>query len=339
MTSVHRISVEGGPSFDCADGENLVAAAERAGWALPASCRAGICGTCEGAVCGGSFVAPGRNDDGAVLAGPSDGVKLCRARPRSDLTIAPREIKAVEPGSLKPLAAKVLRIDKPADDVAVIKLRFPAGTRAKFRAGQYLRVLLDDGQERNFSMANPPHSNDGVELHVRYLQGGRFAEAVFNHLKPGDVVNLRLPQGDFWLRESDKPIVFVAGGTGFAPVQSIVEDLLRRQIHRPVRLYFGGRTPQRLYRDALARQWAEKRPGLVYVPVVSSPTPEDGWTGRTGRLPEAVIADLPTLAGHEVYACGSPAMVAAAREAFVGHGLAPSDFHCDAFAPSMQVAA
>jgi len=339
VTAVHRISIEGGPSFDCPEGENLVTAAERAGWVLPASCRAGICGTCEGSVCDGSYVVPGRNDDGAVLAGPAGGVKLCRTKPRSDMSIAPREIKAVEPGSLKPITAKVMRVDKPSTEVAVLKLRFPAGMRAKFRAGQYLKVVLDDGQERCFSMANPPHSNDGVELHVRYLPGGRFSEAVFNILKPGDAVTLRLPQGDFWLRETDKPIVFVAGGTGFAPVQSIVEDLLRRQINRPVRLYFAGRTPEMLYRDALAQQWTAKRPGLVYVPVVSSPAAGDGWSGRTGRVYEAVIADLPTLAGHEVYACGAPAMVAAARDAFVRHGLAPSDFFCDAFAPSMQLAA
>ena len=339
MSAVHRISIEGGPSFDCADGENLVAAAERAGWVLPASCRAGVCGSCEGVVCAGDFVLPGRNDDGAVLAAPAAAVKLCRARPRSDMRIAPREVRPVAAASLKPIAAKVMRVDKPAAEVAVLKLRFPAGQRAKFRAGQYLKVLLDDGQERCFSMANPPHSNDGVELHVRYLPGGRFAEAVFHALKPGDVVTLRLPLGDFWLRETDKPIVFIAGGTGFAPVQSMVEDILRRKIERPVYVYVGGRTPELLYRDALARQWVAKRPGLAYVPVVSSPLPGDGWSGRTGRVHEAAIEDLVSLAGHEVYACGAPAMVAAARDAFVRHGLAPSDFFCDAFAPAMQLAA
>lgn len=335
----HRITIEGGPAFDCAPTENLVAAAERAGWALPASCRAGICGSCEGAVCEGDFVVPGRNDDGAVLAGPAQPVKLCRARPRSDLTIAPREVQAIDPAARKLLAAKVLKIEKPAAEVAVLSLRFPAGTRAKFKAGQYLRIVFDDGAERCFSMANPPQRNDGVELHVRYLSGGRFSEAVFNTLKPGDTVKLRMPQGDFWLRETAKPIVFVAGGTGFAPVQSMVEDLLRRNIDRPVRVYFGGRTPELLYRDALARQWQQKRPGLVYVPVVSSPVDGDAWQGRTGLVHDAVLQDLPSLAGHEVYACGAPGMVAAAKEAFVQAGLDAHDFFCDAFAPSMELAA
>jgi NAD(P)H-flavin reductase len=338
VTNVHRIVVADGPTFECNDAENIVSAAERAGWAIPASCRAGICGTCEGEVSEGAFVVPGRNDDGPILDGPAGTVKLCRARPRSDLRIAPREIKAVEPGSLKPIVAKVLKIEKPSAEVAVLKLRFPAGTRAKFRAGQYLRILLEDGSERSFSMANPPQSNDGVELHIRYLPGGLVSEAVFNVLKPGDAVRLRLPQGDFWLRESDKPIVFVAGGTGFAPVQSIVEDMLRRQIRRPAHVYFGARTPDLLYRDSLARQWTAKRPAeLVYVPVVSSPPDDGSWTGRTGLVHHAVLADLPSLAGHEVYACGAPAMVAAAREAFMAQGLAHDDFFCDAFAPAIEV--
>ena len=335
----HRIHIEGGPSFDCAPTENLVNAAERAGWEIPASCRAGICGTCEGAVCDGQFVVPGRNDDGALLHGPAQPVKLCRARPRSDLTIAPREVHAVDPAARKLLSAKVLKIEKPAAEVAVLKLRFPAGVRARFKAGQYLRIVLDDGAERCFSMANPPQQNDGVELHVRYLAGGRFSEAVFNTLQPGDAVKLRLPHGDFWLRESARPIVFVAGGTGFAPVQSMVEDLLRRGVQRALHVYFGGRTPELLYRDALVRQWQAKRPGLAYVPVVSSPAPGDGWSGRTGLVHEAVLHDLPSLAGHEVYACGAPAMVAAAKEAFVRAGLDAQHFFCDAFAPSMELAA
>jgi CDP-4-dehydro-6-deoxyglucose reductase/3-phenylpropionate/trans-cinnamate dioxygenase ferredoxin reductase subunit len=338
VSTGYRIALEGGPSFECADGENLVAAAERAGWALPASCRAGICGSCEGVVCDGSFVVPGRTGDGPLLQGPAQPVKLCRARPRSDLTIAPREFAPVDAASRKLLAAKVMRIDKPAADVAVLKLRFPAGVRAKFRAGQYLRVVLDDGAERSFSMANPPQQNDGVELHVRYLPGGRFAEALFHTLQPGDTVRLRMPQGDFWLRESDKPAVFVAGGTGFAPVQSMVEDLLRRNVARPVHVYFGARTPELLYRGDVAAQWTQKRAGLAYVPVVSSPEPQHAWAGRTGLVHDAVLADLPDLSGHQVYACGAPGMVAAAREAFVQHGLAPEDFFCDAFAPAVEQA-
>jgi CDP-4-dehydro-6-deoxyglucose reductase, E3 len=336
VSTSFRIAIEGGPSFDCGAGENLVSAAERAGWALPASCRAGICGSCEGDVDEGAFVLPARQDDGAVLAAPMRAAKLCRVKPRSDLRITPREFAPVDEKARKPLVAKVLRIDKPSAEVAVLKLRLAAGVRAKFRAGQYLQVLLPDGQERCFSMANPPHSNDGVELHVRWLPGGAFAERVFNALKPGDTVSLRLPLGDFYIRESERPIVFLAGGTGFAPVQSMVEDLMRRGSARPVSLYFGARTPELLYRESLVAQWRAKKPDLRYVPVVSSPGEADRWEGRRGLVHEAVLQDLGSLAGHEVYACGAPGMIEAAREAFVRSGLEREHFHCDAFVPSAE---
>ncbi|HYF21426.1 MAG TPA: FAD-binding oxidoreductase [Ramlibacter sp.] len=334
--SAYRIAIEGGPEFACEATDNLVTAAERAGWALPASCRAGVCGSCEGGIAAGDFVLPGRGGEGEVITGPAQPVKLCRARPRSDLRIVPREFAAVDPKARKPLTAKVLRIDKPAPDVAVLKLRFPAGVRAKFKAGQYLKVLLDGGEERCFSMANPPQANDGAELHIRYLPGGRFAEAVFNTLKPGDPVSVRMPLGDFTIREAEQPLVFVAGGTGFAPVQSMVEDLLRRNVQRPIRIYFGARTPQQLYPTRVVEQWRQRRPDIHYVPVVSDPQPADGWEGRTGLVHLAVLQDHASLAGQAVYACGAPAMIDAARASFTAAGLAPQDFHCDAFVPAAE---
>ena len=334
-----RIEIEGGPSFDCGAHDNLVSAAERAGWVLPSSCRAGACGSCEGQVAQGSFVVPGRNGDGDALTAPACGVKLCRARPRADLRIVPRGFAPLDEKARKPLVAQVLKIEKPSAEVAVVQLRVPAGVRAQFRAGQYLQVLLEDGQERCFSMANPPQASDGVELHVRYLPGGRFAEAVFHGMKPGDAVQLRLPLGEFYVRESDRPIIFLAGGTGFAPVQAMVEDLIRRGVQRPMEIYFGARNPELLYREALVQQWRQKRPELRYVPVVSRQAPEQGWQGRTGRVHEAVLQDHATLAGHEVYACGAPGMIEVAREAFLRAGVAANDFHCDAFVSSAERAA
>lgn len=329
--SSFRVCIVGGPEFSCGADENLVAAAERAGWQLPASCRAGVCGSCEGEVSGGEFVVPGRQGEGPVQRGHVSSVKLCRVKPRSDLSIVPRHIAALDPKAQKPLLGKVQRIDRPCAEVAVVKLRFNAGVRAKFKAGQYLKVLLADGQERCFSMANPPQQNDGVELHVRYLPGGRFAESVFLTLQPGDMVTVRLPVGEFTVRESDRPLVFLAGGTGFAPVQSMVEDLIRRNVQRPITVYFGAKTPEHLYPLAIAHQWAQRRPGLLFVPVVSEPRPEDGWTGRTGYVHAAVLQDYPDLQGQSVYACGAPAMIDAARLAFSSAGLPQDEFFCDAF--------
>jgi NAD(P)H-flavin reductase/ferredoxin len=334
-----RVNLPGsGLAFDCGAAESLLDAAARAGLELPYSCRSGVCGSCEGAVLAGDYVLSTRNGDGAAQTGPAQRVKLCRLRPRSDLAIAPREVRKVDPNAQKTVKAKVHKISKPAADVAVLKLRFPAGVRVKFKAGQYLNVLLDGGLVRSFSMANAPHESDGVELHVRYLPDGVFAEQLFNVLKPGDVVSVRLPFGDFYLRESEQPIVFLAGGTGFAPVKSIIEDMVRKGVRRPVRLYFGARTPQLLYMHDLCERWARELPGFVYVPVVSDAGADAPWAGRTGLVHRAVLADLPDLSGHQVYACGAPAMIEAAREAFEREGrLDHGAFFCDAFSPSSEV--
>jgi len=323
-------------SFACGGDENLLDAAARAGLSLPYSCRAGVCGSCEGTVLAGDYVLATRNGDGPDQCGPAQRVKLCRLKPRSDLSLQPREVHPLDLNAQKTVKAKVYKISKPSADVAVLKLRFPAGVRVKFKAGQYLNVLLDGGLERCFSMANPPHESDGVELHVRYLAGGVFAEQLFNTLKPGDVVNVRLPFGDFYLREGTAPIVLLAGGTGLAPIKSIVEDALRKGSTRPMRLYFGGRTKELLYMHDLCERWSREIPGFVYVPVVSTADP--AWTGRTGLVHQAVLDDLPDLSGHAVYACGAPPMIAAAREAFERDGrLDPAAFYCDAFVPSSEI--
>jgi CDP-4-dehydro-6-deoxyglucose reductase len=321
-------------SFACGEGDTLIDAATRAGLELPYSCRSGVCGSCEGDIVEGDYVLAGRTDVGPGQCGPAQRVRLCRVKPRSDLLVHPRAVRRLDPNAHKTIKAKVYKITRPAADVAVLKLRFPAGVRAKFKAGQFLNVLLDGGLERCFSMANAPHESDGVELHVRYLPNGVFAEQLFKVLKPGDFVNLRLPFGDFYLREGDQPIVFLAGGTGFAPVKSVIEDAIRKGVRRPMRLYFGARTPELLYMNELCERWAREVPDFAYVPVVSDAVPE--WTGRSGLVHQAVLEDLSDLSGYQVYACGAPPMIAAARAEFEGSGLDPAAFFCDAFSPSSE---
>src|SRR5713226_7728408 len=236
--------------FPCETGETVLDAAERAGYSLPYSCRKGVCATCEGDLRRGEVAVGSRH-----FAGPSDDVLLCQARPRSNVLIHPRRIQRRDPDARKTVTAKVYRINRPVDDVAILQLRFPAGIRAKFLAGQYLRIKMPDGDTRNFSMANPPHESDGVQLHIRHVPGGRFSEGVLAELRPGDTLDVELPYGDFHLRpDSDKPVVCLATGTGFAPLKSIVEDLIKRGNKRPVHLYWGGRR---------ARGLVQVHPGLV----------------------------------------------------------------------------
>lgn len=303
-------------SFECKSGQSILDAALEAGWEMPFSCRRGACESCRAPVLSGEFVGPTAFGGDALL---------CQAHPRTNLEIAPREIRRLDPNARKRVKAKVYRIERPAPDVAVLQLRFPAGVRVKFKAGQYLEVLLPDGSRRAFSMANPPQQSDGALLHVRVLPGGAFSGKALGALKPGDVLEVELPFGDFWLRESERPAIFLAGGTGFAPMKAIVEDLVKRNVRRELALYWGARTRPGLYAEALARKWP-----LRFVPVLS----EEAWEGRTGLVHQAVLDDFQSLAGHEVYACGAPPMIDAARRAFVGERGLPADaFYCDPFTP------
>jgi NAD(P)H-flavin reductase/ferredoxin len=327
----HEVRVAGtGIVFGCEPDETVLDAAERAGFAIPYSCRKGVCSTCEGGLTAGSADVRGRGP----LDGPAAAVLLCRTRPRSDIEIAPQRIGRSEPPARRTVEAKVHKVTYPVADVAVVQLRFPAGVRAKFRAGQYLTVALPDGDSRNYSMANPPHQNDGAVLHVRRVPGGRFSGPLLDGLAKGDALTVELPFGEFVLDpDSDRPAVLVATGTGFAPVKSIVEDQIKAGGRRRMHLYWGARRHEDLYLADLPARWAERHDWFSFTPVLSAPGA--GWAGRTGRVHRAVLADHPDLRGHDVYACGNPAMTEAARTELVGEaGLPAGRFLSDAFVPS-----
>jgi NAD(P)H-flavin reductase/ferredoxin len=318
-----------GIEFPCEPGETVLDAAERAGYALPYSCRKGVCSTCEGDLRRGEVAVGSRH-----FAGPSDDVLLCQARPCSNVLVHVRRVQRRDPDARKTVTAKVYRINRPVEDVAILQLRFPAGIRAKFLAGQYLRIKMPDGDTRNFSMANPPHESDGVQLHIRQVPGGRFSEGVLAGLRQGDTLDVELPYGDFHLRpDSDKPVVCLATGTGFAPLKSIVEDLIRRGNKRPVHLYWGGRHQRDLYLLDLPRKWAARAGWFTFIPVLSEPDPD--WNGAAGLVHHAVLRDLTDLSGWEVYACGNPLMIRHARRDFrTIAGLSDGGFFADPFVPS-----
>ena len=326
----HIIRVAGSDiEFASEDGETILDAAERAGFALPYSCRKGVCATCEGGLRAGR-VALGRSE---VASGPAEGVKFCLARSETDCEIAPSSIEHSEPPARKTFNASVHAIERPTADVAILHLRLPIGRRAPFRAGQYVRLMLEGGETRNFSLANPPHDNASVELHVRRVPGGRFSDRAMAELSFGDTVRLELPYGRAVLDDSDAPIVMLATGTGFAPLKSMVEDLAYRRLARPVHLYWGAAAEGDLYQAALARRWAATHPWFQFTPVLSHPAA--GWSGATGFVQDMALADHPDLSSHQVFACGNPGMVESARQLFLRRGsLQEGAFHADAFLPS-----
>jgi NAD(P)H-flavin reductase/ferredoxin len=326
----HDVRVAGSEiAFGCEPGETVLDAAERAGYAMPYSCRKGVCSTCEGSVTAGTCEVRGRG----TIEGPATGVLLCQTRPVSSVEIAPQRIVTSEPPTRRTVEAKVHKITTAAPDVAAVALRFPAGVRVKFRAGQYLTVRLPDGDTRNYSMANPPHQNDGALLHVRRVPGGRFSGELLDGLTKGDTLTVELPFGEFALdHDSDRPVVLVATGTGFAPVKSMVEDQIKRSGDRRLHLYWGARSRDDLYLAELPDRWAEKYDWFSFTPVLSQP--DQAGPGRSGYVHRAVLSDHADLGSHDVYACGNPDMTAAARADFTAAGLDPDRFFCDAFVAS-----
>jgi CDP-4-dehydro-6-deoxyglucose reductase, E3 len=325
-----------GHQFDVAEGESVLTAAMRQDLVLPYGCRNGACGTCKGKILEGEVDYGVYQKKALTEDEKAQGKALfCQARPLTDLVIEARTIGAAKDIQIKTLPCRVQKMERLADDVIVLHLKLPANERLQFLAGQYIEFLLKDGSRRSFSMGNAPHDDELIELHVRHVAGGQFTAHVFGKMKERDILRFEGPLGTFFLREdSAKPIVFVASGTGFAPIKSIIEHALHKGVVRPMVLYWGGRRPKDLYMAALPQQWPIK-----YVPVVSDALPEDQWTGRTGFVHRAVMDDFPDLSAHQVYACGVPVMVDAARRDFTQRCRLPEDeFFADSFTTQADLA-
>lgn len=257
---------------------------------------------------------------------------FCSAKPLSDLVIESREIldnKGIRP---RILPVRVQKKEQLSHDVMAMYLKLPSNERLQFMAGQYVDFLLKDGKRRAFSLANAPHKDELLELHLRLIPGGQFTEYVFNEMPEKTIMRMEAPLGSFYLREdSDKPIIFIAGGTGFAPIKGIIEHMLHHKMRRPITLYWGARSLQDLYMPELPLQWGKEYPDFSYFPVLSDPLADDQWQGRTGLVHLAVLEDHADLSAYQVYCCGNPQMVEAAHVAFQQRGLPENEFFSDAF--------
>ena len=323
-----------GHEFTANAGECVLDAATTAGLMLPYGCRDGACGSCKGKLISGE-VDYGHYAEKALSADEKakGHVLFCQAKPLSDVVIEAREVRKAGDIPLRKLPARVAKLERVADDVIIVSLKLPANERLQFLAGQYIDILLRDGSRRSFSLGNAPHDEELLQLHIRQVAGGSFTGHVFTQMKERDILRFEGPLGSFFLREeSDKPIVLVASGTGFAPIKSLVEDALHKGVKRPMVIYWGGRRPKDLYMHALVQQWADTHAHIKYVPVISDAMPEDNWAGRSGFVHRAVMQDFPDLSGHQVYACGVPIMVDSAKKDFTESCKLPeNEFFCDSF--------
>ena len=322
-----------GRSFTAHDDEAILTAALRQGLSLSYGCRDGHCGSCKARLLKGEVHYPSNLtealSDEERLAGIA---LLCQARALSDLTLEAHLVGTGDEITVKKLPCRVQSKRLLAHDVMELTLKLPVTERLQFLAGQYIDILLPDGRRRSFSLANPPHDDQLLVLHIRHVDGGEFTEYVFHQLQEKTILRIEGPLGGFYLREdSQRPMIFMAGGTGFAPVKSLIEHCLAENTTRPIHFYWGARAQQDLYAHEVASQWAAEHSNIHYTPVLSEPAQADGWQGRTGYVHQAIIEDFPDLSGFDVYACGPPAMVAAGKAAFVQQGLPLDRYYSDAF--------
>jgi CDP-4-dehydro-6-deoxyglucose reductase len=326
-----------GRSFTVENDEPILAAAIRQGIGLPYGCKDGACGSCKCRLLEGRVVHGVHQAKALSAQEEQSGYALtCCGVPQGDVVIEARTVPGAGEFPVRRMPCRVSTITHAAPDVAVLQLQLPANDRLQYRAGQYVEFILKDQSRRSYSIANAPHTQEqapGIELHIRHMPGGVFTDHVFGAMKEKEILRMEGPFGSFFLRDdATKPIVLLASGTGFAPIKAIVEHMRHRGDTRPAVLYWGCRARADLYQHEWCAQAAAAMPNLRYVPVLSEARPEDAWDGRTGFVHQAVLADLDDLSGHQVYACGAPVMVEAARHDFVAlRALPPEEFYADAF--------
>ena len=321
-----------GHQFTAEPTETLLEAALNAGVNLPYGCRNGACGACKGSVVQGEVDLGAFQPTTLTEADRAEGrALLCTSRARTDLILNIREIGKAGEVAPRTLPCRVERMERLAPDVMALWLKLPANERLQFLPGQYIDFLLKDGRRRSFSLANNPEHDELIELHIRHVPGGWFTDQVFGSMKVKDILRINGPLGSFYLNESDKPAILLAGGTGYAPMKSILSHALHAAEGRHFILYWGARTRADLYQAEGPQQWAQQFPRFDFIPVLSEPSADDAWSGRTGYVHEAALADFADLSGVEVYACGAPAMIDAARHDFTARGLPEDAFYADSF--------
>jgi CDP-4-dehydro-6-deoxyglucose reductase len=318
-----------GHQFSVQPGESILDAALREGVGLPYGCRNGACGSCVAGLISGTIRYPDGSPEASKAA---DEVVICQAHADSDLVIRVREVAANQDIVVKMLPCRAEHLERLSHDVMLVQLKLPATERLQFLAGQYIEFLLKDGRRRAFSIANPPHRDGYLELHIRHVPGGSFTSHVFDQMKDRALLRIEGPFGTFYLREdSPRPVLLIGGGTGMAPLKSMLEHAFYVGLDRPIHLFWGVRAKRDLYLGDLPREWEKRYPNFSYTPVLSEPAPEDAWQGSSGQVTEAVMEQYPDLAPFDIYMSGPPAMIEAATPAFVAHGAVPDHMYSDAF--------
>jgi len=321
-----------GHEFSVEQGETILEAALRHGIGLPYGCRNGACGKCAGELISGEVEYAKELSSLALEQQQQGKILLCQACPQGDIEIKVREISTGRDLEIKTLPCRVESMQLLTHDIMKLQLKLPETERLQFLAGQYIEFLLRDGKRRAFSIANAPHDDELIELHIRHVPDGHFGDYVFDGMKVKELLRLEGPLGSYYLREeSERPIILVGGGTGFAPLKGMLEHAFHVGLNRPIHLFCGVRAYRDLYMDAMVKSWLPLHRNLKYTPVLSEPDESDNWQGKTGFVHEAIIEQYPDLSGYDVYMSGPPPMIKAGMDAFYAHGLPESQIYSDSF--------
>ena len=317
-----------GREFLASEGISLLDAALAADVVLPYSCRTGRCSTCKAKVLSGSTrpligesgLTPNELDEGWILT--------CARTADSDVMLEAEGLGSVTFPVPKNLPCRISHLERLAPDVLGVMLRLPPTTDFSFIPGQYIDVIAPNGIRRSYSLANANFADKVLELHIRAVEGGAMSQYWFNQAKLNDLLRLNGPLGTFFLRETaNLDLIFLATGTGIAPVKAILESmtyLTPEQRPKSVVVLWGGRQSQDLYLDV-----AEIPGDHTYIPVQSRPG--EGWSGAKGYVQDVLLCIVPDLKNAAIYACGSDAMIHSAKERLVDAGLPLKRFYSDAF--------
>jgi len=322
-----------GHEFTAEQGETILEAAIRQGIGLPYGCRNGACGKCAGEIISGTTECDSESLRALAKKEYEAGKTIfCQTCASSDLEIKVREIIETTGIEIKTLPCRVEEMKLLTHDVMRLKLKLPETERLQFLAGQYLEILLKDGKRRAFSIANAPHDDAFIELHIRHVPDGQFGDYVFDGLKEKSLMRIEGPLGSYFLREESKrPIILMGGGTGFAPLKAMLEHAFYIGLDRPIHLFCGARAKNDLYMDEVVQPWLKQQSNLKYTAVLSDPEEQDDWQGETGFVHESVVRQYPDLSGFDVYLSGPPPMVKAGMDEFYKNGLPETQIYSDSF--------
>jgi CDP-4-dehydro-6-deoxyglucose reductase, E3 len=320
-----------GKEFSARPGETVLAAALRQGVVLPYSCKNGTCASCKCRLVDGRieypYNPPAALEEEDLVAGCA---LTCQAVPDADLVIEAREIEQVADIPVRLLPARIESMEKFTPQVMCLRLKLPQAARLQFLAGQYIDILQPGGKRRAFSIASAPSEADFIELHIKHVDGGGFTGHVFSDMQLKEILRIEGPLGTFFIRRSsDRPMIMVGGGTGFAPLKSMIEELIEAGDQRPLELFWGVGDQPDLYALELIDSWAERLPNFRFIPVLTHPG--ERWQGERGFVHEAVVRRHPDLSAFDVYMSGPPAMIHAARHAFIDAGVNEERLFYDSF--------